>query len=70
MNTWPHSVHSLRAVSSLLMVGMSRSVRAAAGGGEFVAHVHFIANTIDKGTKYTCIKEIELHVCIRPVESM
>ena len=67
MNTWPHSVHSLRAVSSLLMVGMSRSVRAAAGGGEFVvvAHVHFVAN---KGTKYTCIKEIEL--CIRPVESM
>ena len=33
MKTWPHSVHSLRAVSSLLMVAVSRSVRAVAEGG-------------------------------------
>ena len=31
MKTWPHSVHSLRAVSSLLMVDMSRSVSSEAG---------------------------------------
>lgn len=32
MKTCPHSVHSLRAVSSLLMVGVSRSVKTVAGG--------------------------------------
>ena len=31
MKTWPHSVHSLRAVSNLLMVAMSRSVSSEAG---------------------------------------
>ncbi len=30
MKTCPHSVHSFSAVSSLLMVGVSRSVRAVA----------------------------------------
>ena len=30
MKTCPHSVHSFRAVSSLLMVGVSKSVKAAA----------------------------------------
>ena len=30
IKTCPHSVHSLRAVSSLLMVGVSRSVKAVA----------------------------------------
>ena len=32
MNTCPHSVHSLRAVNSLLMVGVSNSPRSAAVG--------------------------------------
>ena len=36
MKTCPHSVHSLRAVSSLLMVGVSRSVRAVAAGGTYI----------------------------------
>ena len=46
MKTWPHSVHSLSAVSSLLMVGVSRSVRAAAAetSGQGMVHIQYTYN--------------------------
>ena len=76
MKTWPHSVHSLRAVSSLLMVGVSRSVRAVARNRqkflkitytctvdrEIFAIKNFSSMTFSDKSEMFCVMYVDLHV--------